>query len=182
MTGSNPHDAMDKETAADCEEHNVSDPDLLDGAMTDEDHVAWSDRGKHADPVDPHPRPTKPTQQVGDQGRGRILQEFFFTALHGPVVGLILPQASAIVSNTCSRTKAGFSYANFSGGSFDVPPSVSSGSFGDVIQELPVPRPGWTPAAAAPVRKSDFSQSAEDGPRMFPSMYASPGHLVHVET
>jgi len=30
-----------------------------------------------------------------------------------------------------------------------------------------------------PVRAKDFSQSAEDGPRMSPSMYARPGHRVH---
>ena len=42
-------------------------------------------------------------------GAGRRDQETFFTVLHWPLVGLTLPQARAIVSNTCSRTNAGFS-------------------------------------------------------------------------
>src|SRR5580693_100746 len=32
-----------------------------------------------------------------------------------------------------------------------------------------------------PVRAKDFSQSAVEGPRMFPSMNAKPGHRVQVE-
>jgi hypothetical protein len=35
-------------------------------------------------------------------------REFFLTALHGPLVGLTLPQASAIVSKTRSWLNAGF--------------------------------------------------------------------------
>ena len=35
-------------------------------------------------------------------------------------------------------------------------------------------------AEGIPVRAKDFSQSWEDGPRMFPSIKANPGHRVHV--
>ena len=37
-------------------------------------------------------------------------------------------------------------------------------------------------AEGMPVRWKDFSQSAVDGPRMLPSMYASPGQRVQVPT
>jgi hypothetical protein len=37
-------------------------------------------------------------------------------------------------------------------------------------------------AERIPVRWNDFSQSAVDGPRMLPSMYASPGQRVQVPT
>ena len=48
------------------------------------------------------------SQRVRDQRRpGR--QEFFLTALHAPMVGLVLPHASAIVSNSCSLANDGFS-------------------------------------------------------------------------
>jgi hypothetical protein len=66
MVGSNPHDAMGKETGADREQHDVSGLDLLDGATTDEKHVPWPDCGKHAVPVDPHTRLTKPEQHFSD--------------------------------------------------------------------------------------------------------------------
>ena len=106
----NPHDAVGREVLSDCEEHHVSESDVLDGAMTDEEHVAWSDRGKHAGAGDPQPYFAKASQHLGEQAWDRRRdQEAFFTVLHWPVVGLIFPQASAMVSNTCSRTNAGFS-------------------------------------------------------------------------
>ena len=37
-------------------------------------------------------------------------------------------------------------------------------------------------AEGTPVLANDFSQSCEDGPRMFPSMNASPGHRVQLPT
>src|SRR5258708_12354449 len=40
--------------------------------------------------------------------------------------------------------------------------------------------PASMPAVVMPVRMKDFSQSAEDGPRMLPSMKASPGQRVQV--
>ena len=39
-------------------------------------------------------------------------------------------------------------------------------------------RPANIAALGTPVRTNDFSQSADEGPYMFPSMYASPGHRV----
>jgi hypothetical protein len=37
-------------------------------------------------------------------------------------------------------------------------------------------------ADGTPVRAKDFSQSCDDGPRIFPSMNASPGHRVQLPT
>jgi hypothetical protein len=100
---------MGEEAGADREQHDVSGLDLLDGPTADEEHIAWPDCGKHAVPVDPHTRLTKTEQHFSDQGRSGVRQDVFRTDLHAPLVGFTLPQASAIVSNTCSRTKAGFS-------------------------------------------------------------------------
>jgi hypothetical protein len=93
-------------------------------AVSDEDDIAWlkcfsraisngedvarSDDRKHAGAVSTQPYLAVPAQDVGDQ-RGRSRQEAFFTARHAPVTGLVLPHASAIVSNNCSRANPGFS-------------------------------------------------------------------------
>src|SRR5256885_778370 len=50
---------------------------------------------------------------------------------------------------------------------------ISAGAFSNVLIMF---------ADHMPVRANDFSQSADDGPRILPSMYAKPGQRVHPPT
>ena len=105
------HDAVGEETVIEGEQHDVADLNLLDGAPLDEQYITRPDRREHARAGHLDAGGAEAPQGLGDERRGGRRQEDFLTALHGPLVGLILPQASAIVSKTCSRVNAGFSYA-----------------------------------------------------------------------
>jgi hypothetical protein len=106
-------DAMGEETIVEREQDDIVHANLLEGPPLDEQHVTRANRGEHARAGHLHACSAEAPQQIGDQRRCGSRQEFFLTDLHGPLVGLIFPQASAIVSKTCSRMKAGFSYAFF---------------------------------------------------------------------
>ena len=82
--------------------------DLLDSAALDDNHHAAGSPGA-CSRRPPGCGRRRSAQGLGDERRGGRRQEDFLTALHGPLVGFILPQASAIVSKTCSRVNAGFS-------------------------------------------------------------------------
>lgn len=77
-------------------------------ARFDAEHVAGPDRGNHARTERPDAEAAVTRQHVPHQARHRGRQEFFLTALHWAMLLLILPHASAMVSNSCSRLNAGF--------------------------------------------------------------------------
>jgi hypothetical protein len=104
-------DAVSEEAIVQREEDDIRDADVLEGARLDVQHVTGPDRREHTRTGHLDARGAEPLQHFGHQRRAGRGQEFFRTDLHGPLVGLIFPHASAIVSKTCSRMKAGFSYA-----------------------------------------------------------------------
>jgi hypothetical protein len=104
-------DAMREEPIVQREENDIGDANVLEGARHNDQHVAGPDRREHARTGHLDAGGAEPLQHFGDERRAGLGQEFFRTDLHGPLVGLIFPHASAIVSKTCSRMKAGFSYA-----------------------------------------------------------------------
>lgn len=75
-------------------------------AVVDVEDVARFDRGEHAAAQRANAHVVVPLQQFGDERWARR-QEFFLTVRHCPTEGLVLPQASAMVSNSCSRANAG---------------------------------------------------------------------------
>jgi hypothetical protein len=99
---------------------DVSGLNRVERAAFDADDVAGPDGRTHARARDTEADAAEPAKRISQQigaGLGDHVgvtrchrdQEFFLTALHGPLVALILPQANAMVSKTCSRTNAGFS-------------------------------------------------------------------------
>jgi hypothetical protein len=100
---------MNEEAILVAYEDDVSLLDVLCAAMPDQQGVAGFERRKHAAAAHAKPHLAVLSQDVRDQLR-RGGQEFFLTNLHAPIVGFVLPHASAIVSNNCSRAKRGFSY------------------------------------------------------------------------
>jgi hypothetical protein len=104
------YDAMGEEAIVQREENDIGDANLLKGARLDDQDVAGPDRREHARTAHLDAGSAEALQHFGNERRSRVGQEFFRTDLHGPLVGLIFPHARAIVSKTCSRMKAGFSY------------------------------------------------------------------------
>jgi hypothetical protein len=103
-------DAVREQTPAISEQHDIAGAEFLDRAAMHDQDVARADGWKHTGAGDTQPYFAKATQHLGEQVRGgRLDQETFFAVRHWALVGLTLPQASAIVSKTCSRTNAGFS-------------------------------------------------------------------------
>jgi hypothetical protein len=103
------HDAMGKEPMVEGEQDDIRDANVFDGTALENQHVMRPDRREHTRAGHLDPCGAKAPQRVGNERRHGRRQELFLTALHGPLVGLIFPHASAIVSKTCSRTNAGFS-------------------------------------------------------------------------
>ena len=103
------HDAVREEAVTERKQRDIADLNLMDAAPLDEEHVARADCGEHARPGHLEARGAEAAQHVGKEAWSDRPQEVFLTDLHGPLVGLILPHASAIVSKTCSRTNDGFS-------------------------------------------------------------------------
>jgi hypothetical protein len=77
-------------------------------ALFDAEHVAGPDCWKHARTERPDAEMSVARQHVGHQCRRRGRQEFFLMSRHWLMFVLILPHASAMVSNSCSRLNAGF--------------------------------------------------------------------------
>jgi hypothetical protein len=98
-------DAMGEEPALANEDDDVADMGALGGTGAHEEDVAGTDGGKHARALH-----AQPQAAGGSNERGGKLYELRRLVLHDAWVALILPQASAIVSNTRSWRKAGFTY------------------------------------------------------------------------
>jgi hypothetical protein len=79
--------------------------EAVGGARVDRQHVARSERREHARAERAKAHVAVLAQRVGDERRR---QELFFTAEHWPILGFVLPHASAIVSNSCSFENPGF--------------------------------------------------------------------------
>ena len=78
---------------------------------TDFEDVARQHGRRHAQALYAQPNATETGQHFFDEkwtGGFKGSQEFLRTRLHWGMVGLILPQARAVVSNTSSRVNDGF--------------------------------------------------------------------------
>jgi hypothetical protein len=111
--------AMHEDTLRRDEYDHVALLDRVERAVFDEDDVTGSDRRTHARAGDAQAYAAEPSEGIGQQGwrgpgddvglAGRHRdQEFFLMNLQAPLVVLTLPQASAMVSKTCSRRNSGF--------------------------------------------------------------------------
>jgi len=89
-------------------EKDIARAGLIGRAPFDAEHVPRSNRRGHARTEGAQAQTAVPRQHVGYQRRRRGRQEFFLTNRHWLMVVFALPHASAIVSNSCSRLKAGF--------------------------------------------------------------------------
>jgi hypothetical protein len=97
-----------KETRRPLDEDHVSHGQIGQPTPVDGQHVTRPDRGPHARAERAQPHRAEPAEDLGDERPSRIRdQEFFLFNRHCAMVPLIFPQASAIVSNSCSRTNAG---------------------------------------------------------------------------
>jgi hypothetical protein len=103
-------DAVSEEAVCNGEQDDVADSDALERPALYDQHVPRPERRQHARAMDADSRRAEASQGFDDEGGSGGRQEFFLTDLHGPLEGLIFPHASAMVSNTCSRMKAGFWY------------------------------------------------------------------------
>jgi hypothetical protein len=100
---------MGKKPMVEREQDDIRDAYDFERTPLDDQDVMRPDRREHARAGHLDACRAEAPQRLGHQRRHRRRQELFLTALHGPLVGLILPHANAIVSKTCSRTNAGFS-------------------------------------------------------------------------
>src|SRR5262249_35116025 len=98
---------MGEQTLAVLDEHDVAFIDVVDAAAVNREDIARADRREHAPTRGAKPHAAEAAEHARQQ-RGSDAQEFFLTNLHWPMTGFVLPHASAIVSKSCSRTKAGF--------------------------------------------------------------------------
>jgi hypothetical protein len=115
LRSGSPDDSVGEQPAAAVKERDIADPrgGALD--MSDREDVARLNGREHAAAVCAQAGPSEPLEHFADQQRcGAIgsaageIHEFLRTRLHCRIVGFTFPQASAVASNTSSRTNAGF--------------------------------------------------------------------------
>jgi hypothetical protein len=89
-------------------EKDIARAGLFERALLDGKYVAGANDGDHARTECSQAHMAVTCHHVGHQRQHGGGQEFFFTIRHAVIVTLILPHASAMVSNSCSRVNAGF--------------------------------------------------------------------------
>ena len=161
--------------------------ELSGGHRLDVQQVAGSKGRPHAETEDPKARRSEPAQQVAKQpGRGvrrGAAQEFLRTRLHCRMVGIDLAagERGRLEDFLADEIRPHVRLAGALARRRPWDAGPSSGTRGSELMQSPPVSPSGSAATPAAARSFDFSQSADDGPRMLPSMYASPGHRVQLE-
>src|SRR5919106_1622213 len=111
-----PHETVREQAAIAFEQDHLAAADVSRARAFDVQQIAGLNRRRHAASVRTQSCRAEALDGLAHQRRSGSrsgVHEVLRTRLHWRTVGLIFPQASAVVSNTPSRTNAGLTYGFF---------------------------------------------------------------------